>query len=319
MGIDKLLVTGIWAEKTNLVSRTQEKVGVNLQKTINPYLVLGLGVVAVSGAAVFIKLSLAPPLVIASYRMLLASLTLFPFAWHSHRLELVSLQRKQVALLVVSGMALALHFAAWISSLRYTSVASSTVLVSTQPIFVMILSYLLFREKVNQRQLMGTGLALAGSVLIGLADKGGSALSPLRGDLLALLGALAAAIYFLCGKALRQHLAVVPYAASAYGISAIMLLALSSLAGAPLWPYSLREWLLFTALALVCTVIGHSSLNWALAYLPTAAVGIATLGEPLGASLLAFLIWSEMPSPLQMAGSALLLSGIMLFLIQNKN
>lgn len=273
---------------------------------------------AVSGAAVFIKLSQAPPLVIASYRMLLASLILSPLAWQ-YRQELLSLQRRQVALLLLSGMALAVHFAAWISSLSYTSVASSTVLVSTQPVFVLALSYILFKEKASRQQLIGTGLAMVGSVLIGLADRGGNALSPLWGDLLALLGALAAAIYFLCGKALRQGLGVVPYATSAYGISAVMLLALTGLTGAPLWPYNLREWLLFIALALVCTVIGHSCLNWSLAYLPTAAVGVAILGEPLGASLMAFLIWNERPSPLQLAGSALLLSGILLFLWQNKN
>ncbi|NLW16552.1 MAG: DMT family transporter [Firmicutes bacterium] len=290
-----------------------------MRKPINPYLVLALGVVAVSGAAVFIKLSSAPPLVIAGYRLLLASLMLFPLAWLNHRQEFLLLSRRQRTLLVASGLALAMHFAAWVSSLRYTSVASSTVLVSTQPIFVMILSYLLHKEKVSRQQLVGTGLALAGSLLIGLADTGGTAPAPLRGDILALIGALAAAVYFLCGKTLRSQMAVIPYAASVYGISAIMLLLLASLTGNQLWPYSPREWLLFAALALICTVIGHSSLNWALAYLPTAAVGIATLGEPLGASIMAYIIWREVPAPLQLAGSALLLSGILLFLMENKN
>lgn len=289
-----------------------------MPRKVHPHLALGLGVLAVSGAAVFIKLSLAPPLVIASYRMLLASLILLPFAWQNHRQELRSLQRQHVALLVGSGFSLALHFAAWISSLQYTSVASSTVLVSTQPIFVMIFSYLLFKEKLNRRQLIGSGLAIAGSIVIGLADTRGVASAPLQGDLLALLGAVAAAVYFLCGKAVRQHLSVIPYAATAYGISAIVLLSLASLTGAKLWPYSQREWLLFAALAIVCTVIGHSSLNWALAYLPTAAVGVATLGEPIGASIMAFFIWRETPSLPQLCGSALLLSGIMLFLLPNK-
>lgn len=289
-----------------------------MQKTIHPYLVLGLGVIAVSGAAIFIKLSLAPALVIASYRMLLASLILLPVAWHKHRQELLSLRRRDTGLIMGSGIALAVHFAAWISSLQYTSVASSTVLVSTQPIFVMILSYLLFKEKINRRQLIGSGLAIAGSIVIGLADTRGVAIAPLRGDLLALIGAIAAAIYFLCGKAVRQHLAVIPYAATTYGVSALVLLSLAWLTGAQLWPYSPREWLLFAALAIICTVIGHSSLNWALAYLPTAAVGIATLGEPLGASIMAFCVWREIPSLLQLGGSALLLSGIMLFLIPNK-
>lgn len=289
-----------------------------MQKTTHPYIVLGLGVIAVSGAAIFIKLSSASPLVIASYRMLLASLIMLPIAWYKHREELRSIQRRDAALIAGSGIALAVHFAAWISSLQYTSVASSTVLVSTQPIFVMTLSYLLFKEKITKRQLIGSGLAIAGSILIGLADTHGTATDPLRGDLLALIGALAAAAYFLCGKTVRQRLAVIPYAATTYGVSAVVLLALARLTGAQLWPYSLIEWSLFAALAIFCTVIGHSALNWALAYLPTAAVGVATLGEPLGASLMAFFIWREIPPSLQLAGSALLLTGIMLFLLPNK-
>lgn len=289
-----------------------------MERTAHTYVVLSLGVVAVSGAAIFIKLAAAAPLVIASYRMLLASLILLPIAWQRHQRELRSLQRRDAALIMGSGIALAIHFAAWISSLQYTSVASSTVLVSTQPIFVMLLSYLLYKEKVTKRQLIGAGLAIAGSILIGLADTRGAATNPLRGDLLALAGALAAAVYFLCGKMVRQRLAVIPYAATTYGVSAIVLLTLAALTGTQLWPYSLYEWSLFAALALVCTVIGHSALNWALAYLPTAAVGVATLGEPLGASLMAFFIWREIPSSWQLAGSALLLTGIMLFLLPSK-
>ncbi len=289
-----------------------------MRRIIHPYLVLTLGVIAVSGAAIFIKLSSAPALAIASYRMLLASLLLLPVAWLRHRRELLTLRRRDVGLIVGSGIALAIHFAAWISSLQYTSVASSTVLVSTQPIFVMLFSYLLFQEKVSRHQLIGSGLAIAGSITIGLADTQGVATAPLRGDLLALVGAIAAAVYFLCGKAVRQHLSVIPYAATTYSVSAVALLSFAYLSGIPLWPYSRREWVLFAALALVCTVIGHSSLNWALAYLPAAAVGIATLGEPLGASIMAFCLWREQPSLLQLGGSVLLLSGIMLFLVPDE-
>lgn len=291
-----------------------------MRKQIHPYLGLGLGVMAVSSAAIFIKLASAPPLVIATYRMLLASLILMPWAWYKYKRQLFSLSKREVYLIICSGTLLAIHFAAWISSLLYTSVASSTVLVSTQPIFAMLLARIFYHEQVTRRQLFAVALTLVGSGIIGFADVAQSlAPNPLLGDLLALIGAIAAAGYFLCGKALRQRLDVIPYAATAYSVSAIVLLVLTLGTQTPLFPYSVRDWLLFAALALICTVIGHSSLNWALAYLPTTAVGIAILGEPIGASLMALFIWREIPSPAQLAGSAVLLAGILLYMLPSKN
>lgn len=281
-------------------------------------LILLIGVVAVSGAAIFTKLSTAPPLVIAGYRMLLAALLLLPPALRHHHRQLAALSAKERLLLLISGSALALHFAAWLSSLKYTSVASSTTLVSTQPIFAMLFSYFLFGERNNKQQIIGAALAIAGSIGVGLADTAAGAPAPLKGDALALIGAIAAAVYFLAGKILRRKLAVLPYAACVYGISAGILLTITALGKIPLWPYPSKEWALFAALAFLCTVIGHSSLNWALAYLPTAAVGIATLGEPIGASILALIIWREIPGPGQIAAAAVLLLGIGLYLMADK-
>ena len=288
------------------------------KKPTQPFIVLIIGIFAISGAAVFIRLASAPPLVIATYRMLLATLILLPYTWTRHRGEYRRLKRRDWGILALSGTALAVHFAAWITSLRYTSVASSTVLVSSQPIFIMVLSYLLFRESSKRHEIVGTLLAIGGSLMIGLADAGAATPNPLKGDLLALLGALAAAVYFLAGRDARRRMGVIPYATVVYGISALVLIVFTGAGGIPLWPYPLRDWLLFFALALICTVIGHSSLNWALAYLPPAAVGIATLGEPLGASILAFTIWRELPTGLQLLGSAILLTGIALFLLPDR-
>ncbi len=285
----------------------------------SPYLILSLGVVAVSVAAVFIKLSSAPSLVIASYRMLLAFICLLPWAILRHRGELMGQLRKDLLLTMLSGIFLALHFASWISSFQYTSVASSTVLVSTQPIFAVVLSYLLFKERVTRRQLIGIMLAFAGSIIIGVADAAQSASSEsMLGNGLALLGAVFAALYFLCGRSVRQRVTVIPYATVAYGISAVTLLLITKASAIPLYPYSWREFSLFAALAVVCTVIGHSSLNWSLEYLPAAAVGVAVLGEPIGASVWAVLLFNEIPSAGQLWGGALLLSGIILFMYSGK-
>lgn len=290
-----------------------------MQKT-NPYLVLSAGVIAVSIAAVFIKLSSAPSLVIASYRMLLAFLCLMPWAVVRYGRELRHWRRSDLLLTILSGVFLALHFASWISSFQYTSVASSTTLVSTQPIFAVALSYLLFRERVTRRQLSGVLLAFTGSMIIGLTDAThGLTSASLWGDTLAVLGAVFAALYFLCGRAVRQRVAVIPYATLAYGVSAATLLLIAGASGVALYPYSLREFLLFAGLAVICTVIGHSSLNWALEYLPATAVGVAVLGEPIGASIWAVLLFGEIPSAGQLAGGALLLAGIMLFMYQGKH
>lgn len=282
----------------------------------SPYLPLTCGVVAVSFAAIFIKFSTAPPLAIASYRMLFAFLCLAPVVWLGHRPELRGISAHDWRLMSLSGLFLALHFVCWITSFRYTTVASSTVLVSTQPIFAVTASYLLFREKVTRRQLVAVLIAVVGSITIGLADaSGGLSRASLWGDLLALLGGAFAAGYFLCGKAVRQRVSVLPYATSVYGISAAMLLLISLGSGTPLLGYPSREWLLFGGLAVVCTVIGHSVLNWSLAYLPAAAVGVAVLGEPIGASIWAVLLFHEIPGLAQLAGGAVLLLGILLFML----
>ena len=283
----------------------------------NPYLPLTLGVIAVSFAAIFIKLSSAPALVIASYRMLFAFICLLPVVLWRYRIGLASISRPNRLLMLLSGLFLALHFACWISSFRFTTVASSTVLVSTQPIFVVIFSYLLFREKISKRQLIAVLIAIVGSIVIGLADAGkGIGSASLWGDTLALLGAVFAAGYFLCGKAVRADVAVMPYAAGVYGISALALLLISTLSHTPLYPYSPRDFLLFIGLAVVCTVIGHSVLNWSLGFLPAAAVGVAVLGEPIGASFWAMVLFNEIPSSGQLLGGGLLLIGILLFMLQ---
>lgn len=282
----------------------------------HPYLYLASGVIAVSFAAIFIKLSSAPALVIAAYRLLFASLCLSPVVLLCHRRELATIQRRDLGLMLLSGCFLALHFATWISSFQYTTVASSTVLVSSQPLFVVGLSYLLYRETITRRQALGVAATIAGSVIIGLADAaGGSSGASLYGDLLALLGAVFAALYFLCGRTVRQRVSVLPYSLGAYASSALVLLTICWLSGTPLAGYPGREYLLLLGLALVCSVIGHSALNWALGWLPTSAVGVSVLGEPIGATIWAALLFHEIPTVGQISGGIILLLGILTFLL----
>lgn len=283
----------------------------------SPYLLLAAGVVAVSFAAVFIKLAAAPSLVIASYRMLFAWLILMPLTWWRFRDQFLAISRRNTLLMICSGVFLALHFATWISSFRYTSVASSTVLVSTQPIFAVVFSWLIFRERINRRQLTAIVIAIAGSIVIGLAGggQGVAEQAPLWGNTLALLGAVFAAGYFLCGKTVRRDVPLLPYVTVVYGVSALVLIAVTLGSGIELHSYGRYDYLLFLGLAVVCTVIGHSTLNWALAHLPATAVGVAVLGEPIGATFWAMTLFSEVPSGGQLLGGCLLLVGILLFML----
>ena len=229
-------------------------------------------------------------------------------------------------LALVSGIFLAIHFATWISSLEYTTVASSVVLVTTTPLWVALMAPLLLRERLHPVVFAGIFLAMLGSAIVGLADtctiQGTSlACPPLAdfvrgkaffGDLLALAGALAAAGYIIIGRRLRARLSLVGYIFVVYGFAALALLAYLPLTGLPLFGYPPQAYLFFLLLGLVPQLIGHSSFNWALGYLPAAIVSITLLGEPVGATILALLILQETPTPLKLAGAVLILGGILI-------
>jgi drug/metabolite transporter (DMT)-like permease len=273
------------------------------------YMNLVLGVIAVSFAAVLIRLADAPPLVIAAYRLCLASLILAPVAWLRSRQELRRLARKDVILAVASGAFLALHFALWIASLSYTSVATSVVLVTITPIFVAIASYLLFREGLTRQVIAGIIVCLAGAVLIGY---GNWQISPesLYGGVLALLGALAVAGYLLIGRKLRQEISLLSYSFLVYGSAALMLLVAVLISGYDIFGYSGDTYVMLVLLAVVPQLLGHMSLVWALRFVSATLVTIAVLGEPVGATILAFLILEEVPTWSEIVGGVLILAGI---------
>jgi drug/metabolite transporter (DMT)-like permease len=279
--------------------------------TIRPYLGLAMGIVAVSFASIFIRLAEAPPLVIAASRLTIASLILAPAALIRARDELRALNRGDLGLALLSGLFLGLHFATWISSLEYTSVASSVVFVDTSPLFVGLASHLLLKERVSRQMSAGIAVAVLGGIIIGYGDFGLGA-RELFGDFLALAGAMAVSGYFLVGRKLRRKLSLLSYIFLVYATAAAFLVVLCLVTGHTFSGYSWQTYLMFLLLAVVPQIIGHSSFNWALKYLPATFVGVGTLGEPIGSTVLAYFILNEAPTLAKIGGGALILAGIYL-------
>lgn len=283
---------------------------------VAPYAALGVGIAAISCAAILIRHATAPPLVIAAYRMAFTVLFLAPVATMARDTGIFRLSRRDLAWAAAGGVLLALHFITWITSLRYTTVASSTVLVSFQPLFVVAGGYLVFRERITGRQALGAGLAIAGAAVIGGGDF--RVAGALLGDILALAGAITVAGYILIGRGLRQRVSILTYALAVYGASAAVLVLAGLVAGISLYPYPVSDYLLFAALALVPTILGHTVFNWALKYLPAAVVSVCVLGEPVGATVLAYFLLREAPSFWQGIGGLMILTGLALFLCSRR-
>ena len=276
-----------------------------------PVLALIVGILAVSFGAIFIRLAEAPPLVVAAYRLGLATLMLAPLALTRHRNELRRLARRDAALLLASGLLLGLHFAAWVTSLSYTSVASSVVFVDTHPLFVALASPVVLHERLSRRTLAGVLVSVLGGLVIGYGDFRLGA-RELLGDGLALVGAITVAGYFLIGRSVRARLSLVAYVFAVYGAAAVCLAVAALVARQPLFGYGPQTYAMFLLLALVPQMLGHSSFNFALGYLPATAVSVAVLGEPIGSTLLAVFILGEIPTLLKVAGGLLILAGIYL-------
>ena len=279
------------------------------------YTVLFVGVAAASFGAILVRLAEAPSLVIASYRLLIASLIVAPVGLLTRNAELRALSRSELSWAIVSGVFLSLHFVFWIASLEHTSVASSVFFVSTSPIFVGLTSHFLTRDKLSLTMSAGIAAAVLGGLVIAWNDLslGGEAL---WGDLLALVGAVMVGGYFMAGRKLRPKVSLLAYVTVAYSVAALVALALTVLTRHSLSGYSARTWAMLILLAVVPQLIGHSSLNWALRLLPAAAVGVVTLGEPVGSTVLAYFLLREPPSLMTVGGGILILAGIYLSLLR---
>jgi len=274
-----------------------------------PAAVLACSVLAVSTGAIFARLADAPPLIIAVYRVGLAFLVLSPFASWKAGPELRGLTRRDIVLGLASGLFLAAHFGTWITSLEYTSVANSVVLVDTIPLWVGLMAPLVTGERLRRAMVWSILLSLFGSILISVAD---FALSwqHVWGDLLALAGAICAACYLLLGRALRQRRSLLAYVMLCYG-AATMVLGLQVLvAGLPVVGYSRSTMAALVGMALVSQILGHTAFNWTLRWLSSGLVSVCLLGEPLLATLWAYWLFGEGLSVVQGIGGGFVLLGI---------
>ncbi len=300
---------------------------------VSPYLAIFFGILAVSTASLFIRFAQAyntPSLVIAAYRLSLASLILAPVALFRYRAELNSLSRRDLFFALLSGVFLAFHFALWITSLEATSVASSVVLVTTAPLWVALFAPFTIKERITPIIVTGLLLALAGSTIVGFSDActwtNGSLACPslptffhdkaFIADLFALGGAVMAACYVLIGRGLRSRMSLIPYIFVVYGMAALALIVFMLASGKAAFGYPPAAYLWLILLAVVPQLIGHSIFNFALGYLPAAFVSITLMGEPIGSTILAYFLLHEKPTAMKLIGAILILTGI---LVASKN
>jgi drug/metabolite transporter (DMT)-like permease len=275
-------------------------------------LTLLFGVMAVSTGAVMVKLCKLAPLTVGAYRLTLA----LPLFWITA--EIVDpgwrrrIKREQIGYLILSGVLLGLHFATWVASLSYTSVTSSVVLVTTNPIFVGIGSVLLLKERVSARLWAGTLVGFAGASIVAFGStlQIEHASNPALGNGLALTGALCMSGYLLVGRRLSREMPTVCYVTSVYTVAAITLWVGVLVTNSPVSGFSGYQWGLLLTLALVPQGVGHTLLNRSLVHLPTSMVAVATLAEPVFATLLAIPILAEYPAPIQIVGGLAVISGV---------
>lgn len=299
--------------------------------SLPPILILVIGVGASSTASIFIRFAQdsASSLVIAAYRLGIASLILGVITAVRKDVSLGVIEGKNRRLSVIAGMFLAIHFATWVSSLEYTSVASSVVLVSTSPIFVALFSPIFLKEAIHPHLRYGLALSFLGTLIIAFSDACTSqgtfecpplqtfiAGDALKGDVLALGGALSGAGYMLIGRKVREQVTLLPYITLVYSISAMVLISAVTLFQHQLVGFPPSTYIFFVLLAVLPQLVGHSSINWALRFLTAAFVSITLLGEPIGSSALALLILGETPSWLMIIGAIFIMGGIITATLQ---
>ncbi|KWX80068.1 multidrug transporter [Paenibacillus riograndensis] len=298
-------------------SKQERKLSVNATKPPVPVpLLMVVGIVAISFSAIFIKWSEAPASVQGMYRLLFTSLLMLPFA-RPYSGAAFALRRKDWMMLGASGALLALHFLLWMGSLKYTSVASSTMIMALEPVFIMLGAYILYKDRSTGAAILGLAIAIFGVVLIGWGDIGLSS-DNLKGDLLSVGGTVAVAGHLLIGQKLVARMPSYLYSLIVFITAAVVFAIYNLLAGIPFLDYPPREWGIFVLLAVVPTVFGHILFNWLLQFTSATTVSMNILGEPVGASILAFLLLGEQLTGLQWTGGVLVLGGLAVYLLSGR-
>lgn len=288
---------------------------------VSVYLAVAVAVVSASSAAILIRLALAEsmsPIFITSARLSIAALLLTPLALKRHWGDIQGLGGRELLLAAASGAFLALHFVAWVSALQYTTVLVSVVIVSSGPIWVAILEVIFLRVHLSRLVIVGLLIALAGGIFIGLPSAGPDLLAnadgqtTLTGAFLSWIGALAISVYLLIGRKLRAKLPVIPYIWLVYGIAALVMLALALGTATPIWGFRLEGYFILLVMGLAPQLLGHSSMNYILAYFPATLVSMFSQLEPIGSAALALIFFRELPPAQQIIGSCGIIAGVFL-------
>ncbi|MBR5020438.1 MAG: DMT family transporter [Oscillospiraceae bacterium] len=276
----------------------------------HPMIMIVIGVIGISLSSIFVKYSTAPSAVTAAFRLLWTVLFLTPVVLGKKavRKELLELPGKLIVLSCLSGLFLAIHFVLWFESLRHTSVASSTTIVCTEVIWVCLGFCLFLKGRLSVRAIAAIAVTLAGSGLIALSDSGSG--SQFYGDVLALLAAIAVAVYTLIGRVVRIHASTTVYTYMVYTACAAVLAATCAVQGHRLFAYGLSPIIVGALLAIFSTILGHSIFSWCLKYFSPSFVSASKLCEPVAAAMMAAFLFGEIPVPLQILGGILILGGV---------
>ena len=284
---------------------------------LNPYVALAIGVVSISTSAIMVKFSSAPSGVMAFYRLFFSVLLMSPVFLLKYVSELRLITKRDWLFTGISGVFLSFHFILWFESLQYTSVASSTVLVTLQPLFAFVGTYFFFKETLSRKAILSGVLAVLGSVIISWGDFKISG-TALFGDMLALSACALITAYLLFGQTVRKRLSLITYTFVVYSISTITLLVYVVIKGEAFVGYASSEWVYFFLLALIPNLLGHSFINWAIKWLSTSTISMGILFEPVGATILAFYFLEESVILTQIIGGTIVIFGITLFILDDR-
>lgn len=275
-----------------------------------------ISIIAISFSAIFVKWSEAPASILSMYRMFLASILMLPIIW-AKREEFSRITKNDWLFLFFSGCFLALHFALWFGSLKFTTVASSTIILSLQPIVALAGGVVLFKERTTIPALLTMAIAVIGSIMIGWGDLGLSRQS-IIGDFLSFLSVIAVVGYLLIGQRVVKTVSHWIYSFCVFAFACVVLTVYNFLTDVPFGGYAAREWGIFLLLAIVPT-FAHVINNWLLKYVNATTISMSILGEPVGATTLAILLLGERLAGWQIAGGILVLLGVFCYLLQSQN
>ena len=283
--------------------------GASRRPFVSPKLALSVALVAVSTAAIFIRLADAPPIVIAFSRCAISSMVMLPFAFRGLARDFRNVRPRALMTAGLAGVFLAAHFLAWITSLQYASVASSVVLVSTVPIWVGLMTPILSHDSISRLMVIGIAISSVGAAVIGIGDASGSE-HALMGDAIAVLGAIAVSVYLLIGRRVRSELSAPSYLFLCYSAAAATLGILLLFSGESLHGHPNEAWLWILCLALIPQMIGHSTFNWALEWVSAALISVVLLCEPILTTLFAWIVLAEAPTASTVGGGVLVMIGV---------